>query len=503
MRYRVLLESVVLKHLPIFNLLYTNNPLWRRVVAVILLACGIVVLTLSQNITRLNYLDTIQKRGEIKVLTRNTPTTVYEGADGKMGFEYELLKAFADYLEVSLTLNTDKETNLTTPLLLGKSMDLSASGLSQRMKGIDNLNVGPSYGTTKVQIIYKNGTAKRPRNFKDIGDTPIAILEGYQHQALLAQYKQQHPQLNWVVLKHTNLDALIEFINEGTYTYALVESREFDVSRRYTPEVHLAFTLHNTQSDITWKTAKSRDDSLKQSIDDFFAMTSTKTLINNLNERYFGHLEKFDYVDKRSFVQHIETRLPLYKSYFMEAESQTNIDWRLLAAIGYQESHWQPNATSPTGVRGLMMLTKATAKEVGVKNRLNPKQSILGGAQYFKRMLSRIPNDVKAPDRTWFALAAYNVGFGHLLDARLLSERFGKNKSLWVNIKSALPLLSQKKYYSTVRHGYARGAEPVAYVNNIRDFYETLMWYEPTDNDLGDAPTNDTSSATLPTPFGL
>lgn len=473
----------------------------KRLVVATLMALGVLLLVISQHITRSDHLSTIKKRGDIKVLTRNGPTTFYEGTSGKTGFEYELLNAFARHLGVKLTLSTDKDTRLIAPLLLGKSVDLSAAGLSQRIRNISRLNVSPSYGSTKAQIIYKNRTTKRPKNFQDIGNTPIAVLAGYHHQALLQQYKEQHPQLNWVVLKNTNLDTLIEGIDEGKFSYALVESREFEISRRYTPEVHLAFTLASTQSDITWKTAKSQDASLQSAINDFFALPSTQTLIKNLNERYFGHIDSFDYVDKRSFVKHIEGRLPLYKAYFMDAEAKTGIDWRLLAAIGYQESHWRPNATSPTGVRGLMMLTHATAKEVGVENRLNPEQSIMGGATYFKRMLKRIPKDVQPPDRTWFALAAYNVGFGHLLDARSLTERLGNNKSLWVNVKSALPLLSNKKYYSTVQHGYARGEEPVSYVNNIRDFYETLVWYEPNDNELEDTPSP--NKVDLPEPFEL
>lgn len=492
----------MLKHLPILNLLHTKHHKRRQLVVLTLVALGFALLILSQHIKRSDYLSTIKKRGEIKVLTRNTPTTFYEGASGKIGFEYELLNAFSNYLGVDLTLVTDRDINLIKPLLLGKSIDLSAAGLSERIKGIDATSLSPAYGTTKAQIIYKNGSITRPKNLKDIGPTPIAILDGYNHENLLKTYTKEHPKLNWVKLKDTNLDELIEAVDKGDFVYALVESREFEISRRHTPEVHLCFTLQDTKSNISWKIAKSSDTSLHNAVHEFFSLPSTQTLITNLNERYFGHIDKFDYVDKRSFVKHIENRLPLYKSYFLEAEKSTGIDWRLLAAIGYQESHWRPDATSPTGVRGLMMLTHPTAKEVGVKNRLNPKQSIMGGAEYFKRILERIPADVEEPDRTWFALASYNVGFGHLLDARLLADRLGKNKSLWVNIKSTLPLLSKKKYYTTVRHGYARGYEPVSYVNNIRDFYETLVWYALNESELNEVQKDLPEKVELPKPFG-
>ena len=152
------------------------------------------------------------------------------------------------------------------------------------------------------------------------------------------------------------------------------------------------------------------------------------------------------------------------------------MDWRLLAAIGYQESHWNPRARSPTGVRGIMMLTLNTAKHIGVKNRLDAEQSIMGGAKYFKIVLKRIPARIPEPDRTWFALASYNIGWGHVEDARILTERQGADPDRWVDVKERLPLLRQRKYYKQTRYGYARGNEPVQYVDNIRRYYETLQW---------------------------
>jgi len=166
----------------------------------------------------------------------------------------------------------------------------------------------------------------------------------------------------------------------------------------------------------------------------------------------------------------------------MEAAEQTGIDWRLLAAIGYQESHWNPRARSPTGVRGIMMLTQSTMRHLGLKNRLDPRQSIIGGARYIAMMKRRIPDRIPEPDRTWMALAAYNVGFGHLEDARILAQRDGANPDKWVDVKKYLPRLSRRKWYRRTKHGYARGGEPVRYVENIRSYYDILVWYTERDN---------------------
>ena len=146
--------------------------------------------------------------------------------------------------------------------------------------------------------------------------------------------------------------------------------------------------------------------------------------------------------------------------------------------MGYQESHWRANAVSPTGVRGLMMLTHATAKQLGVRDRTNPKQSILGGARYLQSLIRRLPERISGEDRLWLAIASYNVGMGHVEDARVLTERQGSNPNLWHQVKRRLPLLRQKRYYRTLKYGYARGNEPVTYVDNIRYYYDMLTWYE-------------------------
>ena len=124
------------------------------------------------------------------------------------------------------------------------------------------------------------------------------------------------------------------------------------------------------------------------------------------------------------------------------------------------------------------MLTLPTAKEVGVTDRLDPDQSLRGGAYYLNNLKSRLPKKIVEPDRTWFALAAYNVGFGHLEDARVITQKRGGDPSSWYDVKQSLPLLTQKKWYSKTRYGYARGYEPVQYVQHIRHYQNVLEWHD-------------------------
>jgi membrane-bound lytic murein transglycosylase F len=193
-------------------------------------------------------------------------------------------------------------------------------------------------------------------------------------------------------------------------------------------------------------------------------------------ERYDFGGRDFDYVGSRAFVRHIDTRLPRYRAYFEQAARETGIDWRLLAAIGYQESHWNPDAVSPTGVRGLMMLTEQTAEMMQVADREDAEESILGGAHYFRRVLKKIPERIPEPDRTWLAVAAYNIGFGHLEDARIITEIQGGDPDSWDQVRERLPLLTDPEWHSRVKRGYARGHVPVQYVDNVRRYYELLAF---------------------------
>ena len=214
-------------------------------------------------------------------------------------------------------------------------------------------------------------------------------------------------------------------------------------------------------------------------------------------DRYFGHTEKFDYVGTRSFIRHYKGRLPRYRQMFEQAGEDSGVDWRLLAAIGYQESHWRSHAVSPTGVRGIMMLTRATADYLDIDDRMDPESSIFGGAEFYARQNERMPDNIDEPDRTWFALAAYNVGYYHIKDARQIVEWQGGDPTAWIDVSKALPLLAKEEWYSRVQHGYARGWEPVLYVNNIRNYYNILKWITEAESTNSTTPKEPDESPTL------
>ena len=179
-------------------------------------------------------------------------------------------------------------------------------------------------------------------------------------------------------------------------------------------------------------------------------------------------------VERNIFERKINKQLPKYIDYFKKHTRNSIFSWQLIAALSYQESHWNHKAVSKTQVKGLMMLTKNTANYIGVKNRLDPNESVYGGVKYLENLFNRLPTSIVGSDKIWMALAAYNVGLGHLEDARIITQRFGGNPNYWSDVKKYLPLLSKKKYYKKTKYGYARGNEPVIYVERIKTYLDII-----------------------------
>jgi membrane-bound lytic murein transglycosylase F len=174
------------------------------------------------------------------------------------------------------------------------------------------------------------------------------------------------------------------------------------------------------------------------------------------------------------FHSHIDTRLPHLRAPFEAAARDTGFSWRVLAALGYQESRWRPAAVSPRGAQGVMMLMPLTAKKMGVSNVFSPDENILGGARYLAYMKERIPQRIRDPDRTWMAMAAYNIGIGHLEDARIITQMRKKNPDRWADVRANLTRLSDPHWHSKVKRGYANGSETVQFVERVSQFAAIL-----------------------------
>lgn len=420
-------------------------------------------------------LERVKEDGVLRVITRNSPATYFEDRNGETGFEYELVKRFADDLGVELKIETaDNLDELYDQLGKPSGPVLAAAGLVSSERRKSQVRFSHPYLEVTPQIIYRNGRS-RPTDAKDLVGKKIMVLKGSTHAEQLAELKKQYPTLEYEESDAVEVVDLLRMVDEGQIDLTLVDSNELAMNQVYFPNVRVAFDLGDSR-DQRWAVAAGDDNSLLNEINEFLDKVQKNGTLQRLKDRYYGHVDVLGYVGAYTFAQHLQQRLPRYEKHFKASAKKEQVDWRLLAAIGYQESMWQAEVTSKTGVRGLMMLTQRTAQAMGVSNRLDPVQSIRGGAKYFIHVKEQLDDSIKEPDRTWFALAAYNVGGGHLDDARKLAKREGLNPNKWLDVKKMLPRLSQKQWYSKTRYGYARGGEPVHFVANIRRYYDILTW---------------------------
>ncbi len=440
----------------------------------ILILLAILLLTSCFEVP--NKLQQIKKSGKLKVLIRNIPGVYYEGPFGPIGFDYELVKQFADHLNVKLVLINQQNIPIMLSNLEKHQGDMATGRIITSQQSNSHLNFSIAYQHLSQMLVYRSGT-KYPKKIQHLANYAIEVIENSSQEKLLASLKESlFPKLEWHTNKDNSVEGLLELINEKIIDFTITNSDEIKINQRFYPELRVALSLAQDQS-ISWAFTKQKNDlSLLNEANKFLVAYKKSHQLTILTERYYGYFDSFDYVDTRIFQRHIHTRLPKIQPWFEKAGKDQKIDWNLLAAISYQESHWKINATSPTGVRGLMMLTHATADYIGINNRLSPVQSIFGGAEYFAKLLKRLPDNIKEPDKTRFALAAYNMGYGHLSDARKLCKKRGLDNTKWANLKQVLPLLQRSKWHKQTRYGYARGKEAVNYVQNIRKYYDILKW---------------------------
>ena len=396
------------------------------------------------------------------------------GPDGPEGPEYDLIQAFANDLGVEFVIDAVDSVADVVPALLSGRNHMAAAGLSVTDARREFLNFGHPYQTVDMHLVYLLGTGK-PRDITDIIGRPVEVVADSSHADVMRALAEIYPGIEFTENADAEVADLLTRVAEGSLDLTVADSTEFNIQRHFYPDLRIALDLELNDK-LAWAFPKGYGDRLLARADDFLIRAERSGLVARIEERYYGHTEKFDYVGTRNFIRHYESRLPRYRAMFEQAGIEWGVDWRLLAAIGYQESHWRSQAVSPTGVRGIMMLTEATADYLDIEDRRDPRSSIFGGAQYFVRQTERVADDVPEPDRTWMALAAYNVGFNHLKDAQQIAEWRGGDRTLWLDVSESLPLLAQRKWYSRVPFGYARGWEPVLYVDNIRQYYNILQW---------------------------
>ena len=456
----------------------TQRTVAGSLAACLLLAGGLALTVLLQR-DPAPLLERVRHAGVLVVATRRSPTAYYQGANGPDGFEYALVDRFARHLGVQVRFVFPRNLDQLLDATARGTVHMAAASLSATASRKRRLRFSMPYDFVNEQVIYRRGST-RPRSLSEVEAGDLHVVADSSHEETLRQLRKTGmPTLSWQHHPDISSERLISGVDQGKLRLTVADSNSAVLSRRVFRHAAVAFELGDPQP-IAWAFGRSGDDSLRNAADDFLQTLQDDGVLARLHARFYGHTGRLNFVDTRDFWRHVRDRLPQFQALFESAAEQTGIDWRLLAAIGYQESHWRADAVSPTGVRGIMMLTQSTASHMNIADRNDPEQSIIGGAKYLRVVEEKIPPRIAEPNRLWLTLAGYNIGFGHLEDARILTQRDGANPDLWLEVKQRLPLLAQKQYHATLRHGYARGQEPVDYVDNIRNYYDLLVWYTTT-----------------------
>ncbi|EOV8087202.1 membrane-bound lytic murein transglycosylase MltF [Providencia huaxiensis] len=442
------------------------------VVVIALLATMVIGFNVRWPNTQNSQINKIISQGELRISAVSSPLIYIDEQKQLRGFDYELAQGFASYLGVKLKITIRPTFEQIFDDLENGDADIAVAGLLYNKDRLAKTKTGPSYLNVTQQLVYRKGT-NRPKNFNEINGK-LLVTAGTAHASTLKALAKEYPNLKWEETSKYNTNQILEMVADGEVDYTLEDSIAVALQQRIHPQIAVAFDLLDEHA-ITWYMRRSKENSLDAALLDFFNLSHETELLARLNEKYFSHVESFDYFDTMAFIKAIDNKLPEYQPLF-EKYAQV-IDWKLLAAIAWQESHWDPLATSPTGVRGLMMLTKPTATTMGIADRLDPEESIKGGAAYIAYIMERLPETIEEDDRIWFALSAYNMGYGHMQDVRKLTEMLGGDPNRWLDVKARLPLLTQKKYYSQLTYGYARGHEAYRYVENIRRYHQSLVGY--------------------------
>jgi membrane-bound lytic murein transglycosylase F len=418
-------------------------------------------------------LQQIRARGELRVVMLNAPTSYYLGAHGPQGYEYRLASAFAQQLGVKLVVQAVADTAAVRAVLRHGRADMAAAQISCDPKW---LSIGEPTNTYQelTQLVVQGRGRTRPRDVTGLLGTHVVVLANSPQLNLLRQIRANNvPDLSWTEVPPDKVD-LLKLVTDGEADYTIMDATEFDFAQHLYPEASAAFQLPDTRP-LQWIVRTGATD-LAQAANQFFEDAKASGELARIAQDASAETGEFDYTDARRFQADIVTRLPELRALFEEAAQQTGLDWRLLAAVGYQESKWQTQAVSGDGARGIMMLTSDAANSVGVTDRSDQRQNILGGAKYLAQAFAVVPKRIAEPDHTWFALAAYNAGYGHLEDARVLAQIRGKNPDSWNDVHDQLPLLAEEAWYSRLKRGYARGWEPARFVDQVRQYLAVLEW---------------------------
>ncbi|MEW5804808.1 MAG: membrane-bound lytic murein transglycosylase MltF [bacterium] len=421
-----------------------------------------------QKVSQETALTKIKQSGAITLITQYNSYCYYKYRGKPMGFEYDLAKAFAQFLGVKLKVQVARNWDeMVSSMEQGHFLAAKLNPSLSRLKVVD---FSDGYLTIQRHIIYHKNN-RDIRAIEDLEGQTIHIRKGSLSEESLNNLIQTGIRFTINTWEDATIEDLLQAVTQKKIGITIADCAIALHSRRYYPDIKIGFSIEEKQS-LAWAVPKGEKDLLEE-INRFFKTIWEDGTFRKIYTKYYSDAEVFDYQDIKKYHKRLETRLPRYEYIIKKMARKYGFDWRMIAALMYQESHFNPETLDPSDVQGLMQLTLVTAREMGIDNRLDPSQNIMAGVKYL-RYLYNLYNKSPEQDRLLISLASYNVGRRHILDAQELARRMNLNPNLWSSIKKTLPLLSRSKYYRQSRYGYCRGSLAVRYVQRIMVYYDIL-----------------------------
>ena len=416
------------------------------------------------------------KSGELVIGIREAPGFYQRENDVEVGYEYDLVTAFAERHGLNPRFVVASGPQELDDWLKSHRIHLAAALPLPATASSATSKLAYSVPIRQVgQLVVGLVDDFEPENLAELAGHPIKVLAGSEIATTLRSLPQPP-----VVIEVAGSDefGLLSSITLEYGMLAAVHDIHFDLALRVEPDLQLLLQLPGKVA-MGWAFAGVEADDLKAKADAFIAESTADRTLARIHDRHFGHIKRINRAGAAQFIEDMQRKLPEYRREFQIAEELTGLDWRLIAALAYQESKWDPLATSYTNVRGMMMLTEDTADHLGVKNRLDARDSIRAGSRYLLELISQIPETTPYPDRIWLALSAYNMGMGHFRGALAVAKTMKRDSDDWYEMKQVLPQLARPEVYARLKSGKARGGEAVIMVENIRTYFDILSRLEP------------------------
>jgi len=460
-----------------------SRQLLGQLLVVLLIMLGFVML--FSPLRQTSHWELIEQRGVLKYGTRISLLSYFKVADDVVGYEHQLLKAFCDQHGLRLEPVVFQTNGDMLDALQSGQIDLAGGHLSRTRSRAAHYQFSAPISQTAINLVT-HFDHRHVTDLKDFEATRGALIANSSYAELLDELTDFKPR-ELRLTERLSLFELVKKINSKELDYTFADAEIVDIYQYFVPGIYQTIQLSPKQ-DVVFMTHLYRSDELLEHLNNFIGQATADGLLKTFKNDVKQHIPDIGAADTVTFFDKLQSTWPDIKDLVLEVAEEQAFDPALLAAISYQESHWDPEAISITGVKGLMMLTASTAEELGIEDRTDPRESLSGGVRYLRQMQNKIPSRIEEPDKTLFALAAYNIGYGHLEDARILAQRAGKNPDAWLDVEPHLQQLNNPALAPVLRFGNADGRTAVIYVNNIMTYQQLMAWKLQKDKTAGSWP---------------